>query len=623
MITGTRTEEDPQRAAVRVDVITRKMAKEKGATTVAEALSSELSVDINASSYGNVGNPSGAKLGGMDADRVLVLVDGERAGGTVGGVLDLQELSLAGVNRIEVVQGPVSALYGTSAIGGVINVISGPPEREGWSGRVLTLARYRPGGYLEGSVAYRSDRAWVALDGNVLHQAGYAPEDDPPDTLAPRTTRAALGIRGGFSPQKNIDLDATFRWSRQATVGLETEEVPGLGRFFIELPETSDRFSVRLHEAATVGVAKIDVSLSKQWFVLDSVKDRVDSPIDETRTRRYSMHSLETHASFFEGEVASFLVGLRGEVETFDQTLDRAVANQPDLFEQEIVPTTLGQGSLYGQLRVDPSEAWTLFAGGRLEIAPEHGVGGAPRIGAAYRPVDEVTLRLSGGRGYRVPAAREVGFAFDHSFYGYQVEGNPGLRPETSWGGVFDAEVRPTRELTLRASGYANYIDELIDLAYARTEAGIDIYTYENLGEAVTAGGEGRVIVRAPGWARAEVGYNFLYARDLQTKLPLAGRPAHTLFTSLRLELPERFVVNARAKVVSRTYIAEGIISPPFATIDLRLAKGLWPSAEVYVGATNVLGIEKDPEQIGDQRPLEGRTLYLGIAADFPWEETG
>ena len=124
VVTGTRTAEDAHRAPVRVDVVTRAEAERRGATNVGEALAYGLGTQVNPSAYGALGRPSAVQIGGLDRDRVLVLEDGERAVGDRGGAIDLAQISLADVARIEVVQGPASSLYGSSAIGGVVNVIT-------------------------------------------------------------------------------------------------------------------------------------------------------------------------------------------------------------------------------------------------------------------------------------------------------------------------------------------------------------------------------------------------------------------------------------------------------------------------------------------------------------------
>jgi outer membrane receptor for ferrienterochelin and colicins len=124
---GTRTPESGQRATVRTDVVTRDEAERRGATNVAEALSGQLGVQVNPGAYGTLGNVSAIQIQGFDLDHVLVLQNGERIIGNVGGAIDLAELPLTGVSRVEVVAGSVSSLYGASAIGGVVNILSAPP----------------------------------------------------------------------------------------------------------------------------------------------------------------------------------------------------------------------------------------------------------------------------------------------------------------------------------------------------------------------------------------------------------------------------------------------------------------------------------------------------------------
>src|SRR5882724_7456195 len=123
VVTGTRTPESSQRATVRTDFVTRAEAERRGATNVAEALAGEPGLQVNPENYASRGRPSGAQMQGLDADRVLVLEDGERVLGDEDGVVDLSQLPLVDVERIEYVTGPTSSLYGTNALGGVINVV--------------------------------------------------------------------------------------------------------------------------------------------------------------------------------------------------------------------------------------------------------------------------------------------------------------------------------------------------------------------------------------------------------------------------------------------------------------------------------------------------------------------
>src|SRR4029079_13163389 len=109
VVTGTRTPENARRSPVRVDVVTRAEAERRGATNVGEALAGSLGTQVNPSAYGALGRPSAIQIGGLDLKRVLVLEDGERVVGDTGGAVDLAQIPLADVARIETVQGPSSA----------------------------------------------------------------------------------------------------------------------------------------------------------------------------------------------------------------------------------------------------------------------------------------------------------------------------------------------------------------------------------------------------------------------------------------------------------------------------------------------------------------------------------
>ena len=119
VVTGTRSPHLLKNVPVQTEVISKRDFQRTGATTVDEALTSSIGVAINDDLSGK-----GATIRGVQGDRILVLVDGERAVGRVNGAIDLGQLSLSNVEKIEVVKGTGSTLYGSDAMGGVINVIT-------------------------------------------------------------------------------------------------------------------------------------------------------------------------------------------------------------------------------------------------------------------------------------------------------------------------------------------------------------------------------------------------------------------------------------------------------------------------------------------------------------------
>lgn len=627
VVTGTRTPEDARRSPVRVDVVTRAEAERRGATNVGEALAFSLGTQVNPSAYGALGQPSAIQIGGLDRDRVLVMEDGERVIGDAGGAIDLAQIPLADVARIETLQGPASALYGSSALGGVVNVLTAPPEIEGWSGRARAEYRSPAGALALGSAAFRSDDRWAQIDGSLARTAGIALDPARPDLAMPEIVRSGAGLRAGTRLARGATVTARVRFAREHEQGLQTQDVPGLGRYTMDLPATSDRLNARVREVIALdGGHEITLSAGKQWFWNTSVKDRRDSPVDESRERAHTMHSLEATASLFRGRTWSGVVGARFEAESFSQLLRRTEVVGTSLRTSELdeVPaTSLASGALYGQVRLDLDRRWTILGGARVEGSSRYGAAAAPSLGVSFVPRDGVILRAHGGRGYRAPSAKELGFVFDHSVYGYRVAGNPDLSPETSWGIGADVEVSPVRYARLRASAYASWVDALIDLQLAPDDpgpAGVDTYRYRNVGAARTAGASVDVSLRATPWLRAEVGWAYTFTRDETQQRPLPGRPPHTVSASAIATLPWSIEAVLRARFVTDAYLADDLRAPGFCTLDARVQKAIWTGLRVYAGALNLLGAQKDPLRPGDARPIEGRIFYAGASADFPWE---
>src|SRR5882724_12045749 len=206
VVTGTRTPESSQRATVRTDFVTRAEAERRGATNVAEALAGEPNLQVNPENYSTLGRPSGAQMQGLDADRVLVLEDGERVLGDEDGVVDLSQLPLVDVERIEYVTGPTSSLYGTNALGGVINVVSAPPQSLGPSARYRAEGRTTGEALASASGAYRHDDEWLQLDTSFHHRPSILRQPDKPDLIAPTWRSTLLGLRAGVKPTRHVEL---------------------------------------------------------------------------------------------------------------------------------------------------------------------------------------------------------------------------------------------------------------------------------------------------------------------------------------------------------------------------------------------------------------------------------
>lgn len=634
VITGTRTPERVQKATVRTDVVTRDEAEKRGAVSVADALATQPGVQVNPGSYGFLGGPAAIQIQGFDRDRVLILEDGERVVGDVGGAIDLTAIPIGDIDRIEVVAGPTSALYGSAALGGVVNILTAPPKSEGPSGRARAEIRSKSGLVLQGNAAYLMKREltplrpWAALDFVYSRSDGVLKQDDKPDLRVPDQSRRMVGARGGFAITPKMDVRVRARAFRDRLDGLESQDAPTLGRFITDLPEQTDRYTLHvIHVTRFSKGSNLRLTMGRQWFDNFTAKDRRDSPIDERRDRLHRMQSMEGVLTIADGP-RTWVAGSRFEAEHFEQLItktestSRGPVTQPT--QAEVVPLSFGIAAMYAQLSWKIGTV-TVMPGARVELHSRYGESVAPRLAAAWQATPELVLRASGGRGFRAPSAKELGFVFDHSFYGYRVLGNRDLRPEKSWGISADATLTPNKTATLRGSVFHNWVDDLIDLDLANGtfDNGIGTYSYTNFGRARTAGGQVDARFRPAPWITAESSYAYTWTRDDVNDQPLPARPPHTVTTSLRIEPGWKLEAYVRARVITNSFLDVDTRAPGYQTVDVRFGRALWPRSQIYVGALNLLDVKQEPGRLGDTRPPLGRIIYLGLRADFPWEDDG
>lgn len=633
VVTGTRTPERAQRATVKTDVITREEADRRGATNVADALASQPGLVVNPGSYGFLGGVSALQIQGFDRDRVLILEDGERVVGDVGGAVDLSAIPTGDIDRIEVVTGPTSALYGSAAIGGVVNVITSPPRTEGATARLRMEARSLSGAVLQANAAYRARGAyapWAILDFNLTRMEGIqrAPKgSNIPDLRVPDTARRMVGLRAGTRLSEQMDVRVRARAFSDRLDGLETQLRPGIAqRFVIDTPAQTDRYTLHVIHVTKLGTkgSNLRLTMGRQWFDNFTARDLRDSPIDERHDRTHRMQSFEGIATIADGP-RTWVTGARFEAEHFEQDLTRTVstsAGPVTTTAPEVVPLTYGIAAAYAQLSWKLGDL-TVMPGARFESHTRYGESIAPRLAAAWKVSRLLTLRASGGRGFRAPSAKELGFLFDHSVFGYRVLGNDALAPEKSWGMNADATVTPTSTMTFRGSVFANWVEDLIDLDLAggTTDGGVSSYAYTNFGRARTAGGQVDVAFKPAPFLRAESSYAYTWTRDDVNDRPLQGRPPHSVTTSLRIEPGWKMELYVRARIVTNAFLDENTRTPGYETVDARIGRALWARSQAYIGALNLLDVKQDPGRVGDTRSPLGRIFYVGLRADFPWED--
>ncbi len=583
VITASRRLQRLAEVPVTTELITRAEIQQTGVSDLSRVLIERLGIQVE----GNVSSGEGVMLQGMGSQRVLVLLDGQPVVGRVSGMLDISRIPASSVDRIEVVKGPQSSLYGSDAMGGVVNIVTRSSEGPRWRGGLELTAGTEGRADVNASVGGdRESFAYLASLGRRFTNL----------TPGRSATRGALAER--WDAMLKVD------WQLSPSVELQSSGflIDDLSRW---RGGALYSFSEGRQYMARVGANIVlgESSLSPTIFI--SEFDRLfrqsvtEEPVPGTGERE--IQRLIEGELLYNGSVVGQAVDGGVEVKREYIESERIATHERALHTVEpFLQTTLGAGRLQ------------IVPGARLVWSEQWGTHFTPRVATLYRPSESVALRASVGLGYRAPDFKELGMEFLNlgSGFGYTVRGNPDLHPEGSENLTLGVEwTNPTRYVRLQ--GYYNRFDDFIQTELVGDSSGIVIYRYGNVEEGFTRGAEVEGGM-THGGLRVEAGYAWLQAEDSNTSLPLLGRAAHS--GRFLVEHPLPFGTRA---AVTGSYTGETPIRrtvegdenrSAFLRLDARIAGNLPGGLEAALGVLNLL------DEAPDDWPGFGRRqLYLGV----------
>jgi vitamin B12 transporter len=218
--TGDQSGIPREKIGTAVTVITAEDLRAQQVRYVADALRGLPGVSVNRSA--GPGNFTQVRIRGAEANHTLVMIDGIEANATSDGDFDFATLLTDDIERIEVLRGPQSGLYGSKAIGGVINIIT-----KSGKGPLTATVRAEGGAYGTGDFAARvsggSDRAWFAA--SVQNRASLYFNNAPIGSEQDPWRNLTLALRGGVMLMPGMVLDFTLR-SVERKLQFDLDEVP-------------------------------------------------------------------------------------------------------------------------------------------------------------------------------------------------------------------------------------------------------------------------------------------------------------------------------------------------------------------------------------------------------------
>ena len=174
VVTAQFAPKSEKNAIYKVKVINAKSIEAKASTNLTELLRNELNIDL---SY-NPAFGAGIELHGISKENIKILVDGVPLIGRVNGVLNLNQINLDNIERVEVIEGPVSVFYGTDAMGGTINLISKKSQKKQFSGDINAYYESIDAKSINGSLGYKKGENLFRIESGYYYFNGLNTDDD-------------------------------------------------------------------------------------------------------------------------------------------------------------------------------------------------------------------------------------------------------------------------------------------------------------------------------------------------------------------------------------------------------------------------------------------------------------
>lgn len=603
VVTATRHAMLALDAPASMSIVTREQIEARGADDVLDALRAETGVSLQGRA---VGGRKVISLRGMDPKHTLFLVDGRRIGASDGsiGASDFQYdwIAMDDVERIEVVRGPLSVLYGSEAMGGVVNVITRQPG-ERWQGRVRAEGRH--------STTDRGGdghRAAASIDGPVAAGLGLragASQARREALASPADARISelegfdktdgwLGL--SWRPAAEHRIEADLRQGDETRWGDARER--GGQRRYHRTDNLIERRLVSLGWSAEWG-PDAGSQLRAYRSTIDVVNERTNG-VTVNLPQRLTDEVLEGQWRQVLGSNA-----LTAGFEAHDETL-----RDPGLPGGT---STARHRSAYLQGELPLGRTLDLTLGLRHDRHSLFGAEASPRAYLVWRAAPGWTVKGGFSHGFKAPNLKQI-------VPGSRREGpnvflgNPDLTPETSDGaelGLAWSAGRREAQITL----FEQRVQDLIDVVLVSpgSAPGTGTYTYRNISRATLRGLEASYAMPLPAGFSAQVSWAWLDARDAAGD-PLQRRPRQT--AAARLDWQQgpwraglRVDHGGEQWLPAATTTAPDVRGPAMTLFGAQLAR------ELPAGLALTLGVEN----LTDVRPAAKSALYTQAEAPRTW----
>lgn len=650
--TATRTERVLSSLPLPMTVITSEAIIKSGVTRLNEILNEQTGIILIPDESGF----EGVQMQGLDAAYTMILIDGVPLVGRSSGVLDLSRISVGNIERIEIVKGASSALYGSEAMGGVINVITKRPKKDMFSG-------------------------------NLSYRYGTFNTNDANANLLWKKKKFATNLFANFYSTDGFDLDKST-WLKNVEKYHNTTIQPKIYYDFSEnlkLTFSNRFFNQKIDNRAVIENERYEGDAKEnEWNSQLKVEHRWNSRL----YWEYELYATNYKNDAFLNNMDNVLFDrtyydqwlVRPEVRTTwsinKDKLTAGVGLNYETLDRTYFASNVKFNSQYVYLQYDynPTEKLNILGGFRYDNHSEYASQFSPKLAVNYKFNTSFSLKGSVGYGYKAPDFRQLYFDFTNPSVGYTVLGynvaaarldefanqdllssrvagidfNEPLKPESSINFNFGGFYKKNK-LKVEINAFYNLISDLIDTrAVATKKNGQNIFSYFNFSDVFTYGVEFNSTYDFTKDFSVSFGYQYLTAKDksvvdnfeehqyirnsdLQTikidksdYFGLYNRSKHTANLKFAYNIPSiKTDINLRVLYRSKYGLFDtngnGILDKydnfigDYFITNLAASKYITDKFMLQAGANNLFDYT-DPGQIPS---LSGRQLYARIQYNF------
>ena len=593
-VTATLTEQDARTAPASVTVIDREELAARNASDLLDAVRGAPGLTL---SPRQVGGRKTLALRGLEGKHTLTLIDGRRISPSddVVGHSDYQYgwLPMSAVERIEIIRGPMSALYGSEALGGVINLITRQPKDKwigsvGVSGSVPTSSDE---GESTGSTSVFAagplgERLSLRVNAELAHQSPVSNRHQPllSEIEGNHAKNGGLSARFALTPQQT--LEAGWSGGQEQRV----YDTDSRGKVF------RSTYDIDRSQAHIGWQGKFDGwnSQVRAYRSEIDIVNRASNGAAPTRPQNMVDDVLDGHASFALG---AHKITLGGEWRK--ETLENAgLKNGAD---------DAAHKALFAQDEIALSDTLMLTAGLRADHHAIFGSEVSPRAYLVWEASPALVVKGGFGHAFKAPTLKQISPNYVGAEGPHTFAGNGNIRPESSNSFEVGADWQVAPAWSLRATLFNTEVKDLITYRLLRTEGVRRFYQYDNVDAARIRGLEAGMtwnVTRQMAWSND---LTLLHTRDKSTGKKLADRPSTSLTSRLEWQGSEGWSARLSGEFTGSQTGTDGAALPSYA---------LWSASvgrQLPLGESRKLVLRAGLENIGNVHLAE-KSEHFGYA---------